>query len=67
MQLGVNTLPEQKPTVEELQANEALFKDLHTLLLETQIMQGKLACANCGHEYGIREGIANFLLPPHLT
>ena len=23
-------------------------------------------CGNCGHEYRIKEGIANFLLPNHL-
>ena len=56
------------PTPEELKdpANEKLLKDLHTLLLETQVMEGKLVCGNCGHEYAIKEGIANFLLPNHL-
>lgn len=29
-------------------------------------MEGKLVCGNCGHEYKIKEGIANFLLPSHL-
>lgn len=29
-------------------------------------MEGKLICGNCGHEYVIKEGIANFLLPSHL-
>jgi len=41
--------------------------DLHRLLMETQMMEGKLVCANCGHEYAVREGIANFLLPSHLV
>ena len=43
------------------------LKKLHTLLLETQIVSGKLVCGNCGHEYAVREGIANFLLPAHLV
>lgn len=43
-----------------------VLRDLHTLLLETQVMEGKLVCGNCGHEYAIKEGIANFLLPSHL-
>jgi len=67
VQLGFSSLPEQPPTAEELQGNETMLKELHTLLIETQIMEGKLVCANCGHEYGIREGIANFLLPSHLV
>lgn len=29
-------------------------------------MEGKLVCGSCGHEYNIKEGIANFLLPNHL-
>ena len=29
-------------------------------------MEGSLVCGNCGHEYSIKEGIANFLLPSHL-
>lgn len=37
-----------------------------TDVLQTQIMEGKLVCGNCGHEYNIHQGIANFLLPNHL-
>jgi uncharacterized protein YbaR (Trm112 family) len=33
---------------------------------QTQVMSGKLVCGNCGHEYNIHQGIANFLLPNHL-
>ena len=46
--------------------NEQVLRDLHRLLLETHVMEGKLICGNCGHEYMIKEGIANFLLPSHL-
>lgn len=46
--------------------DEQILKDLHRLLLETQVVEGKLICGNCGHEYRIKEGIANFLLPSHL-
>jgi multifunctional methyltransferase subunit TRM112 len=35
--------------------------------METQISEGKLVCGNCGHEYVVREGVANFLLPNHLV
>lgn len=43
-----------------------MIQDLHTLLVETQVVEGKLVCGNCGHEYNIHQGIANFLLPNHL-
>jgi multifunctional methyltransferase subunit TRM112 len=53
--------------METLEADEDMLKDLHGLLLETQFMEGKLVCGNCGHEYAVKEGIANFLLPDHLV
>lgn len=52
---------------EEVKEPSQLAKDLHRLLLETTIQEGKLVCANCGHEYAVKEGIANFLLPSHLV
>lgn len=55
-----------KEDEEELEPTQ-LAKDLHRLLWETSILTGELVCANCGHEYAIQEGIANFLLPSHLV
>ncbi|MCJ1477943.1 hypothetical protein MMC13_006618 [Lambiella insularis] len=52
---------------EEEEAREKVLRDLHKLLLETQVREGKMVCGNCGHEYRIKEGIANFLLPNHLV
>ncbi|TVY16413.1 Multifunctional methyltransferase subunit trm112 [Lachnellula arida] len=66
-ELGFPTLPAQPPTKEELEADEKMMGELHTLLLETQISEGMLRCGNCGHEYRVKEGIANFLLPNHLV
>jgi multifunctional methyltransferase subunit TRM112 len=67
LKLGFPALPPTAPTQEELEADPKLYKDLHTLLLETHISEGSLVCANCGHSYKIKEGIANFLLPNHLV
>ncbi|KAG0645392.1 eRF1 methyltransferase subunit trm112 [Hyphodiscus hymeniophilus] len=66
-ELGFTSLKATPPTNEELEGDEKMMTDLHTLLLETQIMEGSLVCANCGHEYKVKEGIANFLLPNHLV
>ncbi|TWU77515.1 hypothetical protein ED733_007286 [Metarhizium rileyi] len=66
-ELGFPALPEQPPTAEELRADEKTLRDLHHLLLETQVSEGKLVCASCGHEYAVKEGIANFLLPSHMV
>ncbi|KAI5819398.1 adoMet-dependent tRNA methyltransferase complex subunit Trm112 [Pyronema omphalodes] len=62
--LGFTTLPSTKP---EGDLDAQMIKDLHTLLVETQVISGKLVCRNCQHEYNIHQGIANFLLPNHLV
>ncbi|KAK2768804.1 type I protein arginine N-methyltransferase Rmt1 [Arachnomyces sp. PD_36] len=65
-ELGFEELPETKPEGEDAE-DEQFLKDLHRLLLETHVTEGKLVCGNCGHEYVIKDGIANFLLPSHLV
>ncbi|PKY03993.1 Trm112p-domain-containing protein [Aspergillus campestris IBT 28561] len=65
-ELGFPKLPENKPADDSL-GDEGLLRDIHKLLLETQVIEGKLVCGNCGHEYMIKEGIPNFLLPSHLV
>jgi len=66
-ELGFPELPEQPPTADELAHDDKMLKDLNRLLVETAISEGKLVCGNCGHEYAVKEGIANFLLPSHLV
>ncbi|KAI0547319.1 hypothetical protein F4679DRAFT_555022 [Xylaria curta] len=66
-ELGFPALPATPPTPEALRSDAKTLRDLHGLLLETQMVEGKLVCAVCGHEYAVREGIANFLLPSHLV
>ncbi|MCJ1311130.1 hypothetical protein MMC25_004800 [Agyrium rufum] len=50
-----------------LEEQDKLVHRLHEILLETNVTEGKMVCGNCGHEYQIKEGIANFLLPSHLV
>ncbi|KAI0472012.1 hypothetical protein GGR56DRAFT_656512 [Xylariaceae sp. FL0804] len=66
-ELGFPALPPQAPEPEALRGDAAALRDLHHLLLETQMVEGALVCGRCGHEYAVREGIANFLLPSHLV
>jgi len=66
-ELGFPALPPSPPTQEELEGDEKMMRELHTLLLETQISEGSLVCGNCGHDYKIRDSVANFLLPNHLV
>jgi multifunctional methyltransferase subunit TRM112 len=52
---------------EKEQTASQTAKDLHRVLIETCIQEGKLVCGSCGHEYAVKEGVANFLLPGHLV
>lgn len=58
---------EKKKKEHKEQMEEEVLKKLHTLLLETAVVEGKLVCGNCGFEYPIKEGVGNFLLPAHLV
>ncbi len=44
-----------------------LLRELDRILNRTRIISGFLVCGNCGHEYAIREGVCNFLVPAHLV
>lgn len=58
-------MPGAKPEGAEL-GDEGVMRGLQRVLMETRVVEGKMVCGNCGHEYRIKEGIANFLLPNHL-
>lgn len=66
--LGNTSLPPQKPQHLDpiMEDDQAILRELHTLLVETQIIEGKMRCRNCEHIYFIKNSIPNFLLPPHL-
>lgn len=70
-QLGLPSLPEKAPEENDLMTEDnepsQTLKDLHTLLMETSVQNGKLVCGSCQHEYAVKEGIANFLLPSHMV
>ncbi|CDK27177.1 unnamed protein product [Kuraishia capsulata CBS 1993] len=67
--LGNNSIPQVKPENidPEDPESERILRDLHSLLLETQITEGKMICNHCQHVYYIKNSVANFLLPPHLA
>lgn len=66
--LGNESLPPLKPESLDpiMEDDQAILKDLHNLLVETQIVEGKMICRNCEHIYYVKNSIPNFLLPPHL-
>jgi multifunctional methyltransferase subunit TRM112 len=56
--LGIAVLPEAKP--EDM--DEALLKQLHHVLLESRVVNGKLVCPGCERVYPIIDSIPNMLL-----
>ncbi|OMJ08782.1 Multifunctional methyltransferase subunit [Smittium culicis] len=62
-QLGLNSLPEDAP--EDISGNEEVLKSLHSLLLETNVIEGQMVCKGCGHIYPIRNSVPNMLLAEH--
>lgn len=67
--LGNTLLPQSKPEGLDpiMEDDQAVLRDLHVLLVETQLVEGRMVCGNCGHVYHIKNSIPNFLLPPHLA
>jgi multifunctional methyltransferase subunit TRM112 len=56
--LGIAILPESKPD----SPDEALLKQLHHVLLESRVLNGKLVCPGCERVYPIIDSIPNMLL-----
>ncbi|ODV89692.1 hypothetical protein CANCADRAFT_141963 [Tortispora caseinolytica NRRL Y-17796] len=54
-------------TKEQVEQDQNLLKELHSILIETTIQEGELVCPRCSHIYHVKDGIASFLLPPHLV
>ena len=54
-------LPEGALT-EEMINDENILKELHTVLVRRQIVDGEMQCPNCNRVYEIKNGIANMLL-----
>eukprot|EP01017_Pseudomicrothorax_dubius_P033563 TRINITY_DN4506_c0_g1_i3.p1 TRINITY_DN4506_c0_g1~~TRINITY_DN4506_c0_g1_i3.p1 ORF type:complete len:125 (+),score=25.68 TRINITY_DN4506_c0_g1_i3:34-408(+) len=58
--LDFHKFPEQ--LAEDDWKNEEFLKELHNVLMQTHIIEGKLVCPNCQREYPIVNGIPNMIL-----
>jgi len=63
--LGNTSLPQEKPENLTPENDDQVLRQLHSILLETDVSEGKMICRNCGHVYFIKESIPNMLLAPH--
>jgi len=54
------SIPTQLPP--NAATDEALLRNLHTLLLDIHIEEGELTCPACERKYPIKDGIPNMLL-----
>ena len=58
LELG-NELPAETP---EEPYDDQLLQQLHGILFETCVRNGRMVCNGCGHVYPIKDGIPNMLL-----
>jgi len=65
IELGNTNLPQEKPENLSAENDEQLLRLLHSVLLETNVNEGKMICRSCGHVYLIKASIPNMLLAPH--
>lgn len=70
--LGNSSIPITKPElpkkIEQLSSEDLIIlRDMHTLFIQTSIIDGEMHCRNCGQIYYIKNSIPNLLLPPHLA
>ena len=45
-----------------MKENEKELRDLHKILLETEVIEGNLECPSCNRKYPIVNGIPNMIL-----
>ncbi|CAG8484878.1 6860_t:CDS:2 [Acaulospora morrowiae] len=60
--VGITAVPDVLPETMNEDIDENFLRNLHRILLETHVQQGKMTCPNCKHVYSIRDGIPNMLL-----
>ncbi|OIR58676.1 MAG: protein and tRNA methyltransferase regulatory subunit Trm112 [Amphiamblys sp. WSBS2006] len=53
-----HTVPSSIPT----ETNTQFFHEMHSHLLEKEVVEGRMVCSGCQQVYPIREGIPNMLL-----
>merc|ERR1719379_1053122 len=47
---------------DDLQADEAFLRQLHTVLFDVHLIEGQLVCPESGREFPVEKGIPNMLL-----
>eukprot|EP00300_Choanocystis_sp_HF-7_P039992 c6372_g1_i1.p1 GENE.c6372_g1_i1~~c6372_g1_i1.p1 ORF type:complete len:126 (+),score=20.96 c6372_g1_i1:41-418(+) len=58
--LNFEGIPAEMPA--DAMASEEFLRQLHMLLLQLEVVTGKLVCGSCSREYPIRDTIPNMLL-----
>ncbi|KAM7264796.1 hypothetical protein ACFE04_002479 [Oxalis oulophora] len=60
--MGYTELPEETPTLTEIETNDDLLRKLNHALLELHLEEGALLCPETGRKFTVSKGIPNMLL-----
>jgi multifunctional methyltransferase subunit TRM112 len=49
-------------TLEELEQDDTLLSQMHTVLMDVHVLEGSLVCPDSGRKFPVKEGIPNMIL-----
>mmetsp|Transcript_52637 Transcript_52637/g.47251 ORF Transcript_52637/g.47251 Transcript_52637/m.47251 type:complete len:183 (+) Transcript_52637:50-598(+) len=61
-QIGIKDLPKQLPS-KEIRENESFLRSMQKVLLDSNIVEGKLTCNKCKTSYMIKNGVVDMMHP----
>ena len=62
-QIGMKDLPSKLPSKQIMETSESFLRSMQKVLLDTNIVEGKLSCSKCKTSYMISNGIVDMMHP----
>ena len=62
-QIGIKDLPKQLPSKEIMESSESFLRSMQKVLLDSNVIEGKLICNKCKTSYLIKNGVVDMMHP----
>ena len=62
-QIGIKDLPKELPSKEIMESSESFLRSMQKVLLDSNIIEGKLICSKCKTSYLISNGVVDMMHP----